>query len=128
VRTPQVSHAENPEKQRNRAHGARRALTLGRMRRKAMSMIMKSRAGGAVGFAVNVNGAVTVITQLDGATKATYTNAKNANLRLQNFGPHNIILNLAVGSNYGTFNNANINLYSKTMMWVDYVTVDKRTL
>ena len=23
---------------------------------------------------------------------------------------------------------ANINLFSKTMMWVDYVTVDKRTL
>jgi len=76
----------------------------------------------------NVNGAVTVTTMLDGVTKATYTNAKNANLRLENFGPHNIIFNLAIGSNYGTFNNANINLYSKTMMWVDYVTVDKRTL
>lgn len=76
----------------------------------------------------NVNGAVTVTTQLDGVTKATYTNAKNGNLRLENFGPHNIILNLAIGSNWGTFNNANINLYSKTMLWVDYVTVDKRTL
>lgn len=76
----------------------------------------------------NVNGAVTVTTQLDGATKATYTNAKNGNLHLENFGPHNIIFNLAIGSNYGTFNNANINLYSKTMLWVDYVTVDKRTL
>lgn len=76
----------------------------------------------------NVNGAVTVTIQLDGATKATYTNANNSNLRLENFGPHNIILNVAVGSNSGIFNNANINLYSKTMMWVDYVTVDKRTL
>jgi hypothetical protein len=78
----------------------------------------------------NVNGAVTVTIQLDGVTKATYTNAKNGNLRLENFGPHNIILNLAVGSNanLGIFNNANINLFSKTMMWVDYVTVDKRTL
>lgn len=76
----------------------------------------------------NVNGVVTVTTQLDGVTKATYTNANNPNLRLENFGPHNIILNLAIGSNYGTFNNANINLFSKTMMWVDYVTVDKRTL
>jgi len=76
----------------------------------------------------NVNGAVTVTTMLDGATKGSYTNAKNGNLHLENFGPHNIILNLAIGSNYGTFNNANINLYSKTMLWVDYVTVDKRTL
>jgi hypothetical protein len=76
----------------------------------------------------NVNGAVTVTTMLDGATKGSYTNAKNGNLHLENFGPHNIILNLAIGSNYGTFNNANINLFSKTMLWVDYVTVDKRTL
>lgn len=76
----------------------------------------------------NVNGAVTVTIQVDGATRATYTNAKNPNLRLENFGPHNIILNLAIGSNYGIFNNANINLYTKTMMWVDYVTVDKRKL
>jgi hypothetical protein len=78
----------------------------------------------------NVNGAVTVTIQLDGVTKATYTNARNSNLRLENFGPHNIIFNLAIGSNsnLGIFNNANINLYSKTMMWVDYVTVDKRTL
>ena len=78
----------------------------------------------------NVNGAVTVTVQLDGVTKATYTNASNGNLRLENFGPHNIILNVAIGSNsnLNIFNNNNINLYSKTMMWVDYVTVDKRTL
>jgi len=78
----------------------------------------------------NVNGAVTVTIQLDGATTATYTNANNPNLRLENFGPHNIIFNLAVGSNsnLGIFNNDNINLYSKTMMWIDYVTVDERGL
>jgi beta-glucanase (GH16 family) len=78
----------------------------------------------------NLNGAVTVTIQVDGVTQATYTNARNPNLQLQNFGPHNIIFNLAIGSNsnLGIFNNANINLYSKTMMWVDYVTVDKRTL
>jgi hypothetical protein len=78
----------------------------------------------------NVNGTVTVTIKVDGSTRATYTNAANGNLRLQNFGPHNIIFNVAVGSNsnLGIFNNANINLYSKTMMWVDYVTVDKRTL
>jgi hypothetical protein len=76
----------------------------------------------------NVNGAVTVTIQLDGVTKATYTNATNGNLRLQNFGPHNIIFNLAVGDKYGIFDNSRINVMSKTMMWVDYVTVDKRTL
>jgi hypothetical protein len=79
---------------------------------------------------MNVNGAVTVTIQLDGVTRATYTNANNPSLQLQNFGPHNIIFNVAVGSNsnLGIFDNASINLFSKTMMWVDYVTVDKRTL
>ena len=76
----------------------------------------------------NVNGAVTVTIQLDGVTVSTYTNSVNGNLQLQNFGPHNIILNVCVGDNYGIFNNANINVFTKTMMWVDYVTVDKRTL
>jgi hypothetical protein len=76
----------------------------------------------------NVNGAVTVTIQLDGATVATYTNAANGNLRLENFGPHNVILNLCVGSNWNIFDNSRINVLTKTMMWVDYVTVDKRTL
>jgi hypothetical protein len=78
----------------------------------------------------NVNGAVTLTIKLDGATVSTYTNSINGNLKLQNFGPHNIMLNLNVGSNsnVGIFNNSLINLFSKTMMWVDYVTVDKRSL
>jgi hypothetical protein len=76
----------------------------------------------------NVNGTVTVTIQMDGVTKATYTNAVNGNLRLQNFGPHNIILNLCVGDKYGIFDNSRNNVLTKTMMWVDYVTVDKRTL
>jgi len=76
----------------------------------------------------NQNGSVTVTIQLDGVTVSTYTNAVNGNLKLQNFGPHNIILNLAVGSNYGIFDNSKINVWTKTMMWVDYVTVDKRTI
>jgi hypothetical protein len=76
----------------------------------------------------NVNGQVTVTIQLDGATVSTYTNAVNGNLRLQNFGPHNIILNVCVGDKYGIFDNSRINVFTKTMMWVDYVTVDKRTL
>lgn len=75
----------------------------------------------------NVNGTVTVTIQLDGVTVSTYTNAANGNLKLQNFGPHNIILNLCVGDKWGIFNNSRINVYTKTMMWVDYVTVDRRT-
>jgi hypothetical protein len=76
----------------------------------------------------NVNGVVTVTIQLDGVTKATYTNSAHGSLRLQNFGPHNIILNLCIGSNWNIFDNSRINVFSKTMMWVDYVTVDRRTL
>ncbi|MET4084035.1 hypothetical protein ABIB40_004009 [Pedobacter sp. UYP30] len=78
----------------------------------------------------NENGNVTVTIQLDGVTVSTYSNELNTNLKLQNFGAHNIIFNLNVGSNnsIGIFNNKLINLFSKTMMWVDYVTVDKRVL
>jgi hypothetical protein len=77
----------------------------------------------------NQNGNVTVTIQRDGATVATYTNSANSNLRLQNFGPHNIILNLCVGAtSWNAFDNSRINVFSKTMMWVDYVTVDRRTL
>lgn len=76
----------------------------------------------------NANGAVSVTIQLDGVTKATYTNAVNSKLKLENFGPHTIMLNLNVGDNYGIFNNRLIDVFDKTMMWVDYVTVDKRTL
>lgn len=77
----------------------------------------------------NENGWVTVTIQLDGYTVATYTNNVNGNLRLESFGPHNIILNLCVGcTSWNAFDNSRINVFSKTMMWVDYVTVDKRTL
>lgn len=76
----------------------------------------------------NFDGVITITTKVDGETRATYTNATNSNLNLSNFGPHNIILNLNVGDNYGIFDNTKINLFTKTMMWVDYVTVDKRTI
>lgn len=77
----------------------------------------------------NQNGYVTVTIQLDGVTVATYTNSSNSNLALANFGPHNIIFNLCVGcTSWNCFDNSAINVYSKTMMWVDYVTVDKQTL
>ena len=76
----------------------------------------------------NTNGAVSVTIQLDGITKATYTNAVNTKLKLENFGPHTVMLNLNVGDNYGIFNNSLINVFDKTMMWVDYVIIEKRKL
>ncbi len=82
----------------------------------------------------NVNGVVTVTIKVDNVTQANYTNSANSNLNLNNFGPHNIILNLNVGHTpkgenpYYLFDNRRINLFSKTMMWVDNVVVKKRTL
>ena len=76
----------------------------------------------------NAGGKVTVTILRDGIQVATYTNAVNSKLKLENFGPHTIMLNLNVGDNYGIFNNSLINVMDKTMMWVDYVSVDKRTL
>jgi Glycosyl hydrolases family 16 len=77
----------------------------------------------------NQNGVVTVTIMIDNQTVATYTDSINTKLKLANFGPHNVILNLNVGSNNSSFINPSlINLLSSTMMWVDYVTVDKRTI
>jgi hypothetical protein len=77
----------------------------------------------------NTNGWVTVTIKLDGVTVKTYSNSINGNLKLENFGPHNIILNLNVGcTTWSAFDNSKINALTKTMMWVDYVTVDKRTI
>jgi hypothetical protein len=80
-------------------------------------------------FWKNQNGVVTVTIKIDNATVATYTDSINGNLRLANFGPHNVMLNLNVGSNDNSFiNKSLINILSSTQMWVDYVTVDKRTI
>lgn len=85
----------------------------------------------------NINGSITVTTRLDDLDQATYTNdssspSNSGKLQLQNFGPHNIILNLCVGhtpkTGAGLFNNSQINLFSKTMMWIDQVTVEKRNI
>lgn len=77
----------------------------------------------------NQNGTVSVTIKVDGSTKAVYTNASHPNLQLQNFGNHSIIFNMNVGyKNAGIFNNALINLYSQTMLYVDYVTVRKRSI
>jgi hypothetical protein len=75
------------------------------------------------------NNVVTVTIKLDNITISTYTNSSVSNLNLNNFGPHNIILNMNVGSNDSNFIDPNkINLFSTVMMWVDDVTVYKRPI
>lgn len=74
------------------------------------------------------SGWVAVHIYLDGVKQRTYTNNTHSDLELQNFGPHNIILNLNVGSDTGIFDNSKINLFSNTYMYVDYVKLQKRTL
>ena len=78
----------------------------------------------------NENGNVAIEIFLDDAKVATYTNAINSNLQLQNFNAHNIIFNLNVGSNtnVGIFDNAQINLFTTTYMYVDWVKLDKRLI
>nr|WP_294897924.1 hypothetical protein [uncultured Pedobacter sp.] len=75
----------------------------------------------------DANGKVTITTRVDDVDQATFY---DSGYPLGNFGPHNIILNLAVGSNssVGIFDNSQINLEGKTMMWVDNVVVEKRTI
>ena len=76
----------------------------------------------------NLNNVVTVSTYIDGTLVKTFTTTSICNLN--NFGPHNLILNLNVASDaaYNIFDINKINLLTNTQMWVDYVTVDKRTL
>lgn len=77
----------------------------------------------------NVNGTITITIKIDGKTVSTYTNSSNSKLALQNFGPHNIMLNLNVGcTTWNAFNNSLINVFTKSMMWIDYITVDKRNI
>jgi hypothetical protein len=76
----------------------------------------------------NSNGAITLIIKVDDVVKATYNDATNSLLTLSNFSAHNIILNLCVGDNYGIFTNSSNNVYTKTMMLVDFVVVYKKTI
>jgi len=80
----------------------------------------------------NKNGYVSVKILFNGKQVAYYDNSKVGNgLALNNFGPHNIILNMNVGSTGktgGIFDNSKINLFSNTSMYVDYVRVDKRKI
>ncbi len=77
---------------------------------------------------VNNKGAVSVYIYIDDKYHTKYTNNASNNLKLENFGSHNVILNLNVGSNDGIFNNSNIDIFSTTSMYVDWVSVKRRTL
>jgi beta-glucanase (GH16 family) len=77
-------------------------------------------------FWKNLAGKITLTIMLDGVTTATYTDESMAELQLQNFGEHTMVLNLNVGDNYGIFDNTKINLFSKTLMYVDFAKVEKR--
>ncbi|MBO9584507.1 MAG: family 16 glycosylhydrolase [Flavobacterium sp.] len=73
--------------------------------------------------------AVTVTVKIDNTIVSTYTNSSVPKLNLNNFKKHNIILNLNVGSNDSSFIDPNkINLFTAAMMWVDEVSVYKRTI
>jgi hypothetical protein len=75
------------------------------------------------------NNVVTVTIKLDNVIISTYTNSSVSKLNLNNFGPHNIIFNMNVGSNDSSFIDPNkINLFSTVLMWVDDVTVYKRPI
>lgn len=72
---------------------------------------------------------VTITIKVDNTTVSTYTNNSVSKLNLNKFGNHNIILNMNVGSNDASFINPNkINLFTAVMMWVDDVSVSKRSL
>nr|WP_256474460.1 family 16 glycosylhydrolase [Mucilaginibacter aurantiaciroseus] len=77
-----------------------------------------------------VNGKATITTMLDGVTIAVYTNESftPGGLQLENFTSQAMVLNLNVGDNFGIFDNTKINLFAKTMMFVDFVKIEKRTL
>lgn len=78
----------------------------------------------------NKNGVVTLTILVNNKKVSSYSNSSHPNLQLQNFGPHNIILNLNVGATgaaSGIFNNnAVIDLKDSTDMFVDWVKVERR--
>ena len=78
----------------------------------------------------NKDGIVSIDIKVDDQIVAEYTNAINSRLKLEDFGPHNIMLNLNVGSDarFNIFDNSLIDLFAKTQMFVDFVKVEKRAL
>ena len=76
----------------------------------------------------NENGRITVRIVVDNKQVAFYRNSTNRNLKLENFNRHNVILNLNVGSDTGIFDNSQINLFSRTYMYIDGVSVHRRSL
>lgn len=78
---------------------------------------------------INKNNVYSAEMWIDGKKKATYNDANTNKLKMSNFGWHNVILNLNVGSDdKNLFQDSKINLFSNTYMYVDYVAVKKRTI
>ncbi|AUP78389.1 glycoside hydrolase family 16 protein [Flavivirga eckloniae] len=78
----------------------------------------------------NQNGWNKVEIYVNNSLKKTYTNNNVSGLRLDQFSAHNIILNLNIGSNdeLYLFDNTKNNVFNRTEVLVDYVSVDRRTL
>lgn len=76
----------------------------------------------------NKNGWNKIEIYVNGSKKKTYSNYNTDNLKLNKFSPHNIILNLNVGSDDGIFDNSQINVFERTTMLVDWVSVHKRSI
>lgn len=73
--------------------------------------------------------AVIITIKIDNTVVSTYTNSNVSKLNLNKFQKHNIILNMNVGSNDSSFINPDkINLFTTAMMWVDDVSVYKRSI
>lgn len=73
--------------------------------------------------------AITITIKIDNTIVSTYTNNTISKLNLNNFKKHNIIFNMNVGSNDSSFiNPEKINLFTSVMMWVDEVSVFKRSI
>nr|WP_294782199.1 glycoside hydrolase [uncultured Flavobacterium sp.] len=73
--------------------------------------------------------AITVTVKIDNAVVAAYTNSSVSKLNLNKFQKHNVVLNMNVGSNDSSFINPNkINLFTTVIMWVDEVSVAKRSI
>lgn len=79
----------------------------------------------------NTNGVRVIKIYKDGVYLTDYSNSQSYNgLNLNNFEDHNVILNLNVGDNGGIFTESLISITgtNTVLMWVDNVSVEKRTL
>lgn len=75
-----------------------------------------------------VNGLETIEIYVNDNLKKKYSNSSITKLRLDLFSPHNIILNLNIGSDNNIFQNSKNNVFARTEMLIDFVKVQQRNL